>query len=92
VQFRSRNAVILLIVHREEPLRRAYEVAIGMAHPELSHMPGIVGKRARNIHLSLLSLTIDGVHVIDEEHNFHATAALSRWEQVWTLSRPVWRV
>ena len=53
------------------------EVAVGMAHPELPHVPGIVSKRAHDVCLDRLSLSIHGVYIIDEEDNLNAAATLS---------------
>src|SRR5260370_41689866 len=62
-----------------------------MAHPELSHVPGIVGEFAHDICLGLLGLAIDCVYVVYEEDDLHTTAALSGRKKARTLVRPVWR-
>src|SRR6266566_1931811 len=77
-------------VHGENLLSRTYEVAVGMAYPELSHVPGVVGEWAHDICPSLLGLAIDGIHVVYEEDDLHAAAALSRREKAGALGRPVW--
>src|SRR5579884_179204 len=61
-----------------------------MAHPELSHVPGIVSQFAHNISLSLLGLTIDSFHVLYQQDDLNAAATLSRWEKAGTLGLPVW--
>ena len=72
-------------VDGENPLCGTDEVAIGMAHPELSHVPGIVGERARDVGTGALSLSIHGLYVIDEQDDFNAAAALPRREKTRTL-------
>src|SRR2546425_427341 len=62
-----------------------------MAHPELSHMPGILGQWAHNVCLSLLSLAIDSLYVIYDEDDLNPAAALSRREKPRALDFPVWR-
>src|SRR5215472_9328598 len=76
-------------IHGQDPLRRADEIAVGMAYPELPHVPGVVSEGAHNVCLSLLGLAIDSVDVLDKEDNLYAAAALSRREQAWALGFPV---
>lgn len=77
-------------VDGENSLRRTYEVAVGVAYPELAHVPGVVGYRAYNVCAGLLGSAIHGVYVIDEEDNFNAAAALSRWGQARPFGLPIW--
>ena len=77
-------------VHGEDLLSGADEVAIGMAHPELPHVPGVVGQFTRDVCPGLLSLVIDSIYVLYEEDNLNAAAALSRRQKALALRRPVW--
>src|SRR5437588_12200122 len=61
-----------------------------MAHPELSHVPGIVSQFAHNVGLSLLGLTIESFHVFYQQVDLNTAAALSGWEKARTLGLPVW--
>ncbi len=79
-------------VHREDLLSGSHEVAIGMAHPKLPHVPGIVSKRAHDVCLSLLGLAIDRVDVVYEEDDLHPAAALSGSGKARPLGSPVWRM
>src|SRR5262249_22224342 len=79
-------------VRGRDALCRAEEVAIGVAHPELPHVPGENGERADDLCPSLLSLAIDIIDVLDEEDDLHTAAELPWWEQVWSLDFPVWRI
>src|SRR5260370_18321184 len=79
-------------VHGENLLSRTYEVAIGMAYPELSHVPGVVGEWAHYICPGLLGLVINSVYVLYKEDDLNAAAALSRWEKAASLRLPVWCV
>ena len=65
-------------VHRQDALRGADEVAVGMTHPELPHVPGVVCERSHDVCPGLLSLVIDRIDVVDQENNLHTAAALSR--------------
>ena len=77
-------------VYGEDLLGGAYEVAIGMAHPELSHVPGIVGEFTHDVRLGQLGLAIEVVYVLYEEGDLNTAAALSRREEARALGRPVW--
>src|SRR5690242_13274265 len=68
---------ICIWINGEKPLRRAYQIPIRMAYPELPHMPGVVGQLSHNLGMGLLSLTIDGIHVIDDEDDFDAVTTLT---------------
>jgi hypothetical protein len=61
-----------------------------MAHPELSHVPGIVGEFTHDVCLGLLGLAIEVVYVLYEEGDLNAAAALSRREKARALGCPVW--
>src|SRR6266704_2071646 len=76
-------------VHGQDLLRRADEVAVGMAYPELPHVPGVVCERTHDVCPGLLSLAIDSLNVVDEKDDLHTAAALSRRKQVWALGHPV---
>src|SRR6266849_10542797 len=79
-------------VHGENLLSRTYEVAVGMAYPELSHVPGVAGKWAHDICPGLLGLAIDSVYVLYKEDDLNAAAALSRRKKATALRLPVWCV
>src|SRR5438876_8805438 len=55
-------------IYREYLLGGTYEVAVGMAYPELSHMPGVVSERAHDICPGLHRLVINSVYVLDKEN------------------------
>src|SRR5437588_3621368 len=61
-----------------------------MAHPELSHVPGIVSQFAHNVGLSLLGLMIESFYVFYQQDDLNTAAALSGWEKARTLGLPVW--
>ena len=61
-----------------------------MAHPELPHVPGVVGQFTRDVCSGLSSLVIDSIYVLYEEDNLNAAAALSRRQKALALRRPVW--
>src|SRR6266516_1097755 len=76
-------------VNREDLLRRADEVAVGVAHPELSQVPGKVCQWAYNIGSGLLSLTVDGIDALYKEYDLNAAAALPRREKLRAFGCPV---
>src|SRR6266571_3960242 len=49
----------------EQSLSRSYQIPIGMAYPELAHVPGIFSQWTGYRCLGLLGLTIHCVHVIN---------------------------
>src|SRR5450631_1174741 len=59
-------------IHGEQPLSGTDEISIGMAHPELAHMPGKVCDGTHDVCLGLLSLAIDCIGILDEQDDLSA--------------------
>jgi hypothetical protein len=66
----------------------AYEIAIGMAYPELSCMLGSLGEFVHDICLRLFGPSIDGIDIIYGQDEFNATSTLSRCKKARTLRSP----
>ncbi len=59
-------------------LRRTYQVAIGVAHPELAHVPGVVCDGPCALGSCLPGLLIDGLYIVYQQDDLNAAAALPR--------------
>src|SRR6266536_1427911 len=79
-------------VHRKQPLSRTDEVSIGMAHPELPHVPGIVSQWTHNVGPGLLSLVIDLIGILHEQDDLNAAAALPWCKQAHAFGFPIGRM